>query len=129
MKSTQKPIPTNPINVGKNIPAASVGHPFNPIKPVAPMVTAVYEDDSLYLRIFVFIDSKHKGTPTCASEDNDTVFYIDYDMHEEEPKNYDAWYFNIKWKCKHSDKITVLLRNKDPETSRGTEVVVLHTPR
>jgi hypothetical protein len=124
MKPTQKPIAISPIRIAKNISGTSVKYPLDPMQPVAPMVTAVYVDGSLKIRALVFIDSKNTIEPTLVSEENDTVFHINYDMAEEVPKHYDAWYIEVLVKCDHSEKVTFYLVNLDPITSRGTEIHV-----
>jgi hypothetical protein len=128
MSATLKlnPIAVNPIKIGKKIPAEIVKSPvYNPSRPISPLCTAFYINDAIYFRIVVFIDSRNKNQPTFSVASNNTDFYVEYDITDNVPESYSAWYIDVEYKCDIVDTVTIYLLDTDPEISRGT---VIHVP-
>lgn len=146
------PIPfTNPINaiafiLNPSISTEKVSLPFDNkegvISPMAPLVTAVWstleehkDKDVAFIRITVFINSEftivNPDGPqlTVARDDaNTTDFYVFYEIAEQIPNSYTAWYFEFYYQINkdtiNKDIINVFNFNIDPKTSRGTTTSV-----
>lgn len=144
------PIPfTDPIdaiafNMNPSIPIEKVSLPPRGkdgiVSPMAPLVTAVWstcdeDKDVAFIRITVFINSEYtivnpNGPQLAVAKDHTktTDFYVFYEISEQIPNSYTAWYFEFHYEINketiNKDLINVFNFNTDPKTSRGTTTSV-----
>ena len=115
-------------------PNADEAYPLSPLVTVKEIVSTV-APNQLIIRIVVFIDSKSEVCPIINPNyfiDKDGVLnvQVDYNYLEEIPESYNCYYLELDYTVEKGvivNKVSTVLRDLDPKTSRGTVTMVLQT--
>ena len=125
-----KVLQNSKINTGDFI----FSNPETVIYPVTPLISASFYSPNgvltLKIRATLYINSEDQNNPTVEEPtelDNTLQMYFDYDFSEETPESCNVWYVEVDYTSETvGDLIEVVsyLKDLDPETSRGTKIVV-----
>jgi hypothetical protein len=125
-----KVLQNSKINTGDFI----FSNPETVIYPVTPLISASFYSPNgvltLKIRATLYINSEDENNPTVEEPtelDNTLQMYFDYDFSEETPESCNVWYVEVDYTSETvGDLIEVVsyLKDLDPETSRGTKIVV-----
>lgn len=106
--------------------------------PVQPLISATFFEDSenegvktLKVRATLYINAADNRAPFVQPlpqiVDNSLQLYFDYYYTEETPESCDVWYVELNYTSSEIDEITSItayLRDIDPETSKGTKILI-----
>ena len=125
-----KVLQNSKINTGDFI----FSNPETVIYPVTPLISASFYSPNgvltLKIRATLYINSEDQENPVVEEPtelDNTLQMYFDYDFSEETPESCNVWYVEVDYTSETvGDLIEVVsyLKDLDPETSRGTKIVV-----
>jgi len=125
-----KVLQNSKINTGDFI----FSNPETVIYPVTPLISASFYSPNgvltLKIRATLYINSEDQNNPVVEEPtelDNTLQMYFDYDFSEETPESCNVWYVEVDYTSETvGDLIEVVsyLKDLDPETSRGTKIVV-----
>ncbi len=115
-------------------PTKEESYPLPPLVTVREIVSPL-APTQLIIRFVVFIDSKSEVCPTINpnySLDTDGVLHvqIDYNYLEEIPVSYNCFYLELDYTVAKGvivNKVSSVLSDLDPKTSRGTVTMVLQS--
>ncbi|WP_269226188.1 hypothetical protein [Flavobacterium eburneipallidum] len=109
-------------------------YPETVVYPVTPLVSAFFYSPNgvltLKIRATLYINSEDQINPTVEEpvELGTTLqMYFDYDFSEETPESCNVWYIEVDYTSEtvgNLNEVVSYLKDLDPETSKGTTIVV-----